>query len=191
MPDLGHSSLLVHDDSGALEDVYVSFWPEMESLLRRVINLWKNRKTRFPASYAEEIDEKAGFMQRPADFVVPLEGLREDRIRHGWSQLKDSDFEVASWNCANVSECLLIASMERERYKGIQDAVECTLADLDKSEMDSNEMGGVLRYLATSELSACLPEEVHRLAVAYNNLFCPAETKVSAQAGGAPPEGEP
>ena len=144
MPDLGHSSLLVHDDSGVLPDVYVSFWPEMESVLRRVINLWKNRTRRYPASYAEESNSEAGFMQRPADFIVPLDGLREDRIRRGWELLKDSDFDAASWNCANVSQCLLIAAMERERYEGIQDAVECTLADLDRFQMDSDDMGGVL-----------------------------------------------
>jgi hypothetical protein len=175
MPDLGHSSLLVHDDSGILEDVYCSFWPDMDSALRRVISLWKNRTTRLPASYAEECDPEAGFMQRPADFVVPIAGLREDRIRRGWAQLKDSEFDVISWNCANISECLLIAAMDRERYHAIQDVVECKLDDLEKDQMDSDEMGGVLHYLAESRLIGCHPEDVHRLATAYQEAFSPAD----------------
>lgn len=175
MPDLGHSSLLVQDDNRVLEDVYCSFWPELDSTLRRVIGLWKNRTVRFPASYAEECDPEAGFMQRPADFIVPLDGLREDRIRRGWAQLKNSDFHVISWNCANVAECLLIAAMERERYNRIQDAVECKLDDLDKARMDADEMGSVLEYLAESKLIGCHPEDVHRLAVAYKNAFNTAE----------------
>lgn len=191
MPDMGHSSLLVHDDSGALEEVYISFWPEMESVLRRVINLWKNRTIRYPASYAEESNSEAGFMQRPADFIVPLDGLREDRIRRGWELLKNSDFDVTSWNCANVSQCLLIAAMERECDEGIQDAVECKLADLETSQMDSDEMGGVLRYLAGSTLIGCCPEDVYRLVLAFEKEFRPPEAKVPVQAGGARVEGEP
>lgn len=180
MPDLGHCSLLVHDEDGIQSDVYCSFWPEMESALRRVISLWKNRTTRYPASYVEESDTQAGFMQRPADFSVRLEGLREDRIRRGWHQLKDSDFDVASWNCSNVSQCLLIAAMERARYNRLQDAVEYTLDDLDRSQMDSEEMGGVLRYLATSKLIGCRPEDVHRLAAAYDEVFCRLEAGADA-----------
>jgi hypothetical protein len=199
MPDLGHSSLLVQDDSGAQEDVYCSFWPEMDSMVRRVISLWKNRQVRLPASYAEESDPEAGFMQRPADHIVHLNGLREDRIRRGWNQLKDSEFDVISWNCSNVSECLLIAAMDRERYLSVQDAVECRLDELDKDRMDSDEMGGVLKYLAESKLIGCHPEDVHRLAAAYQAAFCPAlqetdpgtSAKFPVEAGGAAPKREP
>ncbi len=176
MPDLGHSSLLVHDDSGLLEDIYCSFWPEMDSTIRRVISLWKNRQVRFPARYDEECDPEAGFMQRPADHVVTLQGLREDRLRRGWAQLKDSEFDVISWNCSNVSECLLIAAMDRERYDAVQDAVDCKLDDLDKASMDADEMGGVLHYLAESKLIGCHPEDVHRLASAYQAAFSPKHT---------------
>ncbi len=198
MPDLGHSSLLVQDDSGAQEDVYCSFWPEMDSMLRRVISLWKNRTSRFPGSYAEECDPEAGFMQRPADHIVRLDGLREDRIRRGWDQLKNSAFDVISWNCSNVAECLLIAAMDRDRYSAIQDAVECKLDDLDKARMDSDEIGNVLQYLAESKLIGCYPEDVHRLATTYQAAFCPwlqqEENRVtgnfSREAGGVTTKGE-
>jgi hypothetical protein len=174
MPDLGHSSLQIRDDSGLQDDEYCSFWPELDSPLRRVIGLWKNRTLRFPGSYAQECAPEAGFMQRNADFIVPLEGLRENRIRQGWNQIKDSDFNVVSWNCANVSQCLLIAAMDRDHYRSIQDAVDCSLDDLDKARMDSDAMGGVLQYLAESRLAGCHPEDVHRLAVAYVRAFGPA-----------------
>ncbi len=174
MPDLGHSSLLVHDDSGAEEDIYCSFWPDMDSTIRRVISLWKNRTLRYPRNYAEESDPEAGFMQRPADHIVHLEGLREDRIRRGWAQFKDSEFDVISWNCSNVSECLLIAAMDRDRYNAIQNVVDCKLDDLDKARMDSDEMRSVLQYLAESKLIGCHPEDVHRLAAAYQAAFCPS-----------------
>ncbi len=190
MPDLGHSSLLVHDDNGEQEDLYCSFWPEMDSVLRRVINLWKNRVVRFPASYAEDCDEETGFMQRPADFIDHLTGLREDRIRHGWERLKHGDFSVVSWNCANVSECLLIASIERDFYESIQEAVECRLDDLDKDKIDSDEMDGVLDYLAESDLIGCHPEEVHRLAVAYSRAIA-EPSKFAGKAGAGPAESEP
>jgi hypothetical protein len=199
MPDLGHSSLLVHDDSAEQEDVYCSFWPEMDSMVRRVISLWKNRQVRLPASYAEESDPEAGFMQRPADHIVCLDGLREDRIRRGWAQLKNSEFDVISWNCSNVSECLLIAAMDRERYLSVQDAVECRLDELDKERMDSDEMGGVLQYLAESKLIGCHPEDVHRLATAYRAAFGAGLRQMNkttsanfpCEAGGAALEREP
>jgi hypothetical protein len=162
----------------------------MDSVLRRVIGLWKNRVVRFPASYAVDCDEEAGFMQRPADFIDHLPGLREDRIRRGWEQLKHGDFSVVSWNCANVSECLLIAAMDRGRYEAIQEAVECRLDDLDKDKLDSDEMGGVLHYLSESDLIGCHPKEVHRLAVAYRKAIA-EPLKFAGKAGAEPVNSEP
>ncbi len=190
MPDLGHSSLLIHDDTGGQEDIYCSFWPERDSVLRRVINLWKNQQVRLPNSYDDECDPEAGFMQRPADFVTPLHGLREDRIRRGWEQLKHGDFSVVSWNCANVSECLLIAAMERDCYVSIQKAVDCRLDNLDKARMDSEEVGGVLEYLSESDLIGCHPEEVHRLAVAYSEAIA-GPSNFPGNAGAHAAESEP
>jgi hypothetical protein len=171
MPDLGHSSLLVHDDTGIKEDIYCSFWPEMESPIRNFIRFWKNDQIRLPNNYEEESDPAAGFMQRPADSIVPVRGLQEERIRRGWEHIKHMPYDLTTWNCSNVSQYLLVAAMEQDRYDRIQHAVECTLADLERSQMDSDEIGSVLRYLATSKLIACRPEDVHRLAVAYDTTF--------------------
>ncbi|MBC8104408.1 MAG: hypothetical protein H7Z41_17670 [Cytophagales bacterium] len=173
MPDMGHSSLLIHDDSGQQEDLYCSFWPEMESPIRRVVSLWKNRTVRHPESYAEETGAEAGFMQRPADYTERLSGLREDRLRQGWNQIKETDYELSSWNCASVLQCLLVAAMERERYEAVQDAATCSLSDLGEAGVKDAEIGGVLRYLATSKLIGCRPEDVHRLAEAYQAAFPP------------------
>ena len=103
-PDLGHSSL-------EIGDLYISFWPQKNSLTGIFTTLIKGRSTRQPQSYEEEIKPENGFMQRPADFTDGLPGVDEAAIIAGWQELQDADFDATSYNCSHVNRDLLASAL--------------------------------------------------------------------------------
>jgi hypothetical protein len=103
-PDLGHSSLEVGD-------LYISFWPEKNSLTGMLTTLIKGRSSRQPTSYEEEIRPENGFMQRPADFADGLPELDEMTIAARWQELQDTDFDANSYNCSHLNRDLLASAL--------------------------------------------------------------------------------
>jgi hypothetical protein len=166
MPDFGHAAMEVVDEATG-RATYMSFWPELESLVGVATRPWKRREKRNPSTYEEESDPEAGFMQRPADAIETLHGLNEARILREWQRLQDSEFHVRSWNCSNVSKYLLIRSMPPEDYARIADAASCTMEDMNQIRAD-DELQEVLRHLASASFIDCRPEDVLRMVIAYN-----------------------
>src|SRR6478672_7418362 len=74
MPDLGHASIEVVDERTG-DATYISYWPEIESLIGEVTQAFKHRKKRNPDSYAQESDPDDAYMQRPGEAHTTLYGL--------------------------------------------------------------------------------------------------------------------
>jgi hypothetical protein len=166
MPDLGHASLEVIEEASG-KTTYMSFWPELESFVGAAIRHWKHRETRHPSSYAEECDPAGGYMQRTADVVETLHGLNEARILREWPQVRELEYHLRSWNCSNVCKYLLISAMTPEDYARIESCAACSVDDL-KQIREGQNVSEILRYLTTSPFIDCRPEDVLRMAVAYN-----------------------
>jgi hypothetical protein len=166
MPDFGHAALEVVNEATG-QTTYMSFWPELESLVGFATRPWKHRATRHPSSYAEETEPEAGFMQRPADFIETLHGLNERHILAAWAMIRDDEYHLRSWNCSNVSKYLLISAMTPEDYVRIAECAACTVEEL-KRVRDRENLREVLAYLTTSSFIDCRPDDVLRMAVAYN-----------------------
>src|SRR5215468_1939041 len=113
MPDLGHASLEVVDERTG-DATYISYWPEIESLIGEVTQVFKHRKHRNPASYAQECDPNDAYLQRPDDAHETLRGLDEARILNDWQSLQDSKYDVLRWNCSSLVKYLLLAAMSQE-----------------------------------------------------------------------------
>lgn len=160
MPDLGHVSLEVTNESTGAVD-YVSFWPERESLIGRVTDLFKERQVRQPMSYAEESDEDGSYMQRPADQVLVLKGLDEAQISRQWHLLREAEYDILRWNCSSVIEFLLLSAMRPEDYDRVKEVVDCPQEGRPEGR-DLPEIWGSL-----ASLLDCRPGDVLRLARAY------------------------
>jgi hypothetical protein len=178
MPDVGHAAMEVVAPNG--DAGYISYWPETESLLGRAIAPFKPRETRHPSSYAQECDPEQGYMQRPADYEEDLtEGLDEERILRLWPQLRDSEYDLRSWNCSNVIKYLLIGAVPREDREAIAEACACSAEDL-RHVTDVDDFKVVLTYLSTSRFIDCRPDDVRRLAHTYNERIASVASALAA-----------
>lgn len=171
MPDWGHVALEVIDTKTGEPTTYLSFWPEQDSLMGRAIEPFKARATRHPASYKHESEPEYGFMQRPADHTEVITGsLDEALLQKMRPLLSDMTYDLRSWNCSSVCEYALIAAMRPEEYNAIKEEVEAGREALPSiSAIDDWE--GALRYISTSGFVNCRPEDVRRLAMAYNRYI--------------------
>jgi hypothetical protein len=166
MPDLGHASLEVVDEATGVA-TYISYWPEIDSLLGEVTQAFKHRKKRNPSSYAQDSDPDDGYLQRPADAHGTLRGLDERRILSDWRSLQDSKYDTLKWNCSSLCKYLLLAAMPREDYARVAPLANC-------SDEDAEDVGGggaILERIGRLSLSTfvdCTPEDVFHIALAYN-----------------------
>jgi len=162
-PDVGHSALEVTGRDGTTR-AYSSFWPERDSLIGRITQLWKHRQERNPTSYSQERDPQQGYMQRDADHADEVIGLDEDTVVRLWENLRHSEYDFLKWNCASVCKLLILGSAPA-RDASIKDFA------LDVSELarlnDPDELLTALRAIADSPLGISHPEELRRLAEAY------------------------
>lgn len=167
-PDMGHSALKVTDDNG-VPRAYASFWPERESMIGRIRDLWVERLARHPKSYVQEIDPDQGFMQRPADHADAVDGLAEDLVVEIWEMLRDGGYDVRTWNCSNVCKLLILTGMDPRHHESMQQAMVCSPADL-LSIAGPDDLFSKLRYLSTSPFIDCRPDDVRRAAQAYRGV---------------------
>lgn len=168
MPDLGHVSLEVVDDTTGLADAYVSYWPEVDSLIGTTTHTFKPRQNRNAASYAQDSNPDDGFMQRPADFTISLHGLDEKKIATEWSYLYDSTYDFRHWNCSSMVKSLLLRAMSSDGYARVAPVADCdndTLADV----TDGPDLLSRLRKTLISSVVECRPDDVLRVAAAYND----------------------
>lgn len=167
LPDLGHAALEVVDTEGQ-PLVYVSFWPEMESVVGQALQPFKKRQVRNPEQYDLEADTDGGYMQRHADYLETIIGLDEARIQRDWTELRDAKYDLTSWNCSNVCKLLLLRAMPPEIAREVGEKTAVQVEDLQNLQGEV-EMFHALRYLATSSFVDCRPEDVLRLVRAYND----------------------
>lgn len=165
VPDVGHAAMGVWADNGEAR-AYVSFWPETESVIGVVSQLWKPRTTRHPLSYAQESATDEAFMQRPADYEVSLEGLNEEVIVRLWQELAESKYDFLQWNCSNVCKFLLVCGVPLPYRTQMQEAMalcpdDFTCIDSEDSTLEK------LRFLSTSPFIDCRPEDLKRAADVY------------------------
>lgn len=171
MPDLGHASLEVIGPDEPL--AYVSFWPEMDSGVGQMTNLFKHRLERHPVSYAQESDPTDGYMQRPADFVEPVYHLNEANIIRGWQRLRTVKYDFLSWNCSNVVKFLLIRAMSLEDQERLRDYLGCSDTNLQEINAEVAEdidlldstvslelLSARLRQLAMTDFIQCIPDDL-------------------------------
>jgi hypothetical protein len=166
IPDFGHVAMQVTNEKTG-ENAYISFWPEMESLLGVALAPFKRRETRHPATYEIESDPEAGYMQRPADESCTLCGLDEARILREWPLIRDSEYHLRSWNCSNVAKFLIVSAMCEEDYARIESCAGCSVDDL-RSIRDGEDLRSKLEYLTTSAFIDCRPHDLWRMTQAYN-----------------------
>jgi hypothetical protein len=166
MPDLGHASLeVVAEQTGDV--TYMSYWPEIESLLGEVTQAFKHRQHRNPVSYDQESDPNDSYMQRPPEAHTTLYGLDKRRILNDWAALQDSKYDALRWNCSSVCKYLLLAAMSKDDYIRVAPLANC-------SDEDAENVGGSaallerIGQLSLSRFVDCTPEDVFRIALAYN-----------------------
>lgn len=168
-PDVGHSALEISEGNGVAR-TYASFWPERDSLIGRISQLWKPRQTRNPASYAQEIDPEQGYMQRPADHIDDIVGLNEDVAARLWENLGHSEYDFLKWNCASVCKLLILGSAPAQGTSGEEGMLRVAeMARLD----DPDQLLAALREISASPFIISHPDEVRRLAEAYAVTECP------------------
>ena len=162
-PDIGHSALEVTDANGSLQ-AYASFWPERDSLIGRITQLWKPRQARSPQSYAQETDPHQGYMQREADHADEIFGLNEATAVLLWENLKGSEYDFLKWNCASVCKLIILGSAPSRDACAQEFAMSVSeLARLN----DPDELLAALKTLSASPFAVSHPEELRRLAEAY------------------------
>ncbi|BDI29575.1 hypothetical protein CCAX7_16260 [Capsulimonas corticalis] len=164
-PDVGHSALEVIGADGATR-AYASFWPERDSLIGRITGIWKHRPTRYPDSYATEIDPAGAYMQREAEYVDVFEGLEEDTIVHLWAKLKKTEYDFLKWNCSNVCKLLLLSSVHPGVRPTLEQALQTSPEDL-KHAAGAGDLLATLAHLSASSFIECSPVDLRRLSEAY------------------------
>ena len=162
-PDIGHSALEVTDGHGRAR-AYASFWPERDSLIGKITQLWKHRQERNPSSYSQESDPQGGYMQREADHADQIFGLDKDRVVRLWEHLRESEYDFLKWNCASLCKLLILASAPAQNDAAREFVLSASaLANLS----DPDELLAALRALTTSPFIISHPEELRHLAEAY------------------------
>lgn len=172
-PDIGHSALEVTDSSGHVL-AYASFWPERDSLIGKITQLWKHRQARNPTSHAQEIDPHEGYMQREADHADEIYGIEEATIVQLWDHLKDTEYDFLKWNCASVCKMIILGSAPSRDASAQEFAVSVSeIARLNNPE----ELLAALKKISASPFAVSHPEELRRLAEAYAASRKPAAGK--------------
>jgi len=167
-PDLGHCAVEVTNNDGKVL-LYASYWPETDGIVGKLTDILKHRNSRQPKSYKHEIDPKARFMERPADYVDEIEGLDEKRVVDAWPKLRYRRYDLRQWNCSNVAKELLMAGMTKRDRRFASRASHCG-TDYSIRRKDYPNVFQWLRAVVTAPLVACTPEDVRRMVVAYNDL---------------------
>ena len=162
-PDIGHSALAVTDQNGETR-TYASFWPERDSLIGKITQLWKHRQARCPGSYMEEIDPEQGYMQREADHADEIFGLDEAVAARLWEHLCRSKYDFLKWNCASVCKLIILGSASA-RDESVKDFALSASALAQLSDPD--HLLAALQELSTSPAIVSHPEELRHLAEAY------------------------
>ena len=165
VPDVGHAAMEVTAENGATQ-AYISFWPELESAVGVISQLWKPRTVRHPISYDIETDHEAGYMQRPTDYAVYLVGMRDDVIVRLWQELSESTYDFLTWNCSNVCKFLLLSAVPPECRVAMQEAMALCPDDINCIDSADSTLEK-LRFLSTSTFIDCRPEDLKRAADAY------------------------
>lgn len=170
VPDLGHAAIQVTEGPETL--AYVSFWPEIESVLGQVTLFFKPRDTRHPSSYLQECDPMDGFMQRPADYIDTVPHLDEGNIIRGWQRLKTAGYDFLQWNCSNVVKFLIIRAMSMEDQDKLRQFIGSSENILDEINGDTDDDDSLdseesllslttrLRKLALTDFIECIPEDL-------------------------------
>ena len=167
MPDFGHASLEVVDERSG-DTTYISYWPEIESLIGEVTQAFKHRKRRHPVSYAQESDQEDGYMQRPAEAHATLHGLDERRVLTDWVSLQDSKYDAFKWNCSSLCKYLLLASMSKADYARVAPVANCSDEDAENVTSSAAILDRISK-LSLSKFVDCTPEDVFRMALAFND----------------------
>ena len=142
---------------------YISFWPEIESLIGQVTQLFKPRPARHPATYADEIAADGGYMRRPADYSVTLTGIDDATIVRLWAELAESQYDFLHWNCSNVCKFLLLSAIPVGSRAALVEAMG--LCPDETNCIDSADtVLEKLRFLSTSAFIDCRPEDLKRAA---------------------------
>lgn len=143
--DLGHSALQAGD-------LYVSYWPELDHWLSRLVHPLHPRAVRNPSSLEEESDPEGPYMRRPPEFVDRIEGLSLKRMREAWETVQDSPYDVNHRNCSHgVLEVLRAGAPEEARD------------DLDPEDLPPPAGDGIwskLRALIFRPFTDCVPEQL-------------------------------
>lgn len=148
--DLGHSSLQI----GGL---YVSFWPEMDSLIGVLIQPGHPRGQRNPRSYLDECDPDGPFMRRPPEFVDRLEGLSFERMRARWNELADSPYDPRTANCSHLALEVIRA--------GVPPVVAAELDPGSAPEPAAEDVWARIRSLLAAPFTDCTPEKLRALVL--------------------------
>ena len=159
-PDIGHSSIEIKAEDG--KETYISYWPETETLLGRLLQPLKPRKQRHPSSYEEESSLEAGYMQRESDFSEEVPAVEISRLAVGWESIKETPYDLPKWNCSTVTRFLIITSMDPTFYGRIVSGSDYKEEEL-ASGVTIENIGDVIRAFAASHLTDCCPEDVQRL----------------------------
>jgi len=163
MPDFGHVALEIPTAMG----VYVSYWPELDSLLGLATHPFKPRTLRNPASHQIEVDYDGFYMQREPTVTIPLYGLNVERISRDWQRLSDTPYDPIRWNCAGVSKYLLLAAMR----PAAREEVEQSLTNSDRDVLkDEGYILARVGVLISSRFVECAPDDIRCLAETYAQL---------------------
>ena len=172
LPDLGHSTLQVVDESGS--ETYVSFWPDPSTLVGTFTHHFHSPPTRFPPTYADEIDPAGRYMRRPSEESDIIEGLDEKRIVTGWKALSDSHYDIRHWNCSDVTKFLILHAMDERYYEFLEVAARLTVTDMTKIS-SFQQVRAIAQFLATRNYMSTRPSDVTHLARVYNRIYAAAE----------------
>jgi hypothetical protein len=150
LADLGHSALQV-------DDLYVSYWPELDHPISRLTQHLHPRQVRNPASLEEEIDPNGPYMRRPPEFIDRVEGLSPADMRECWSRLKDAPYDVNHRNCSHgVLEVLKAGAPPEAR------------GDLDPDLAPAPDSDGIwskLRAILFRPFTDCIPEKLRAVVL--------------------------
>lgn len=148
--DLGHSALQVGD-------LYVSFWPDMDSLVGHIIGFFHKRDDRNPATYVIECDPNGPYMRRPADFTDTIFDFEEEPMRRRWEELRSEPYEFGTRNCSHV--CLEVLRA------GLPPQQRAELSPDNVTLDDAEDSWAAARLVLAAPLTDCIPESLRALAL--------------------------
>lgn len=152
LPDLGHSALQV-------DDTYVSFWPEVDSVVGQVTSALKPRPYRNPRTYREESDPHAPFLQRAADYVDEISGAAAPPMLAAWKELHDAPYDFRTRNCSHVVRSVLRAGLTAATCEQL-DRLQSQGEPKDAAGNPLEEVCRAIREVLAAPITGCTPEEV-------------------------------